>query len=344
MSNLHLITGGSGFVGCNIAKLLCARGEKVRVLDIWESDELPSEIEFIKADILDTDAVDKACEGVTHIHHNVALVPLTKAGKKYQDVNVGGTAIIIEMAKKHKVKMLCHMSSSAIFGAPNEMPIPPDGKMDALEIYGQAKADADTLVRNAMADGLPACCIRPRTVIGLGRLGIFEILFDWIKDNANIFIIGKGHQLFQFVHVDDIAEVSIQAGLQQKPGLYNVGTDRYSTLREDLEYLIKTVDKKSRVKSLPVGLSIFALTVLDKLGLSPLSPWHYLTYHKAFYYDTKHITDALGWKPKYSNREMMVDAYNHFIANFDKQNVQDDASSHKKPVKQGILKLLKKIA
>jgi len=343
MSNLHLITGGSGFIGSNIAKLLVAKGEKVRIFDIWKSEELPKQVEFIKADILDKKSVDKACLGVTHIHHNVALVPLTKAGKKYQDVNVGGTEIIIEMAKKHKVKMLCHMSSSAIFGAPNEMPIPPEGKMDALEIYGQAKADADMLVRNAMAEGLPACCIRPRTVIGLGRLGIFEILFDWIKDNANILIIGKGDQLFQFVHVDDIAEVSILAGLQEKSGLYNVGTNKFSTLREDLEYLIKTVGKKSKVKSLPVALSIFALTILDKIGLSPLSPWHYLTYHKAFYYDTEHVTKALGWKPKYSNRDMMVDAYNHFIKTFDENNVQEDASSHKKPVKQGILKLLKKI-
>lgn len=341
---MHLVTGGSGFVGSNIAKQLVARGEQVRALDIWQSDDLPDAVEFIKADILDTDAVDKACQGVAYIHHNVALVPLTKAGDKYQQVNVGGTQIIIDMAKKHKVKMLCHMSSSAIFDINSTMPIAPDAPMKAIESYGKAKADADLLVQNAIQDGLNACCIRPRTVIGEGRLGIFEILFDWIKDNANIFIIGNGKNLFQFIHVEDLANVSIESALQQKPGLYNVGTYEFATLRQDLEYTIKAVGKKSKVIGLPVGLSKVALYILDKLGLSPLSPWHYLTYHKPFYYDTQHIQDALNWTPKHSNRDMMVNAYGWFIANFDKNTIKSDASSHTKPVKQGVLKILKTLS
>ncbi len=341
---MHLITGGSGFVGSHIAKQLVARGEAVRVLDIWRSDDLPDEVAFVQADILDINAVDRACQGVDYIHHNVALVPLTKAGKKYQAVNVGGTKIIVDMAKKHRVKMLCHMSSSAIFGAPDTMPIAPESPMGALEIYGQAKADADALVQSAIKDGLPACCIRPRTVIGEGRLGIFEILFDWIKDDANIFIIGKGNNLFQFVHVEDLANVSIESALQKKSGLYNVGTHEFATLREDLEYMIRAVGKKSKVIGLPVGVSKMALYTLDKLGLSPLSPWHYLTYHKAFYYDTKHIQDALNWTPKHSNRDMMVHAYAWFVDSFNKHAIKADASSHTKPVKQGVLKMLKYIS
>lgn len=341
---MHLVTGGSGFVGSNIAKQLVARGEQVRVLDIWQSDDLPNEVDFIKADILNITALDKACQGVEYIHHNVALVPLAKAGDKYQQVNVGGTQAIIDMAKKHKVKMLCHMSSSAIFGTPDTLPIAPDARMGALEIYGQAKADADILIQNAIKDGLPACCIRPRTVIGEGRLGIFEILFDWIKDNANIFIIGDGKNLFQFVHVEDLANVSIEASLQQKGGLYNVGTHEFATLREDLEYMIHAVGKKSKVIGLPVGISKMALYTLDKLGVSPLSPWHYLTYHKPFYYNIQHIKDSLNWTPKHTNRDMLVNAYTWFIDNFNKKAIQQDASSHTKPVKQGVLKMLKRIS
>ena len=61
------------------------------------------------------------------------------------------------------------------------------------------------------------------------------MLFEWILMGP-IFVIGDGSQLFQFVHVDDLCEVSIRACLQNTPGIYNIGTDRYSSLLDDLEF------------------------------------------------------------------------------------------------------------
>ena len=58
--------------------------------------------------------------------------------------------------------------------------------------------------------------IRPRTIIGDNRLGIFAILFDWVKDNKKIPIIGNGENLFQFAHISDIVEVSIETAVKKK--------------------------------------------------------------------------------------------------------------------------------
>ena len=91
---LQVITGGSGFIGSNIAKLLLARGEKVRILDIWIDPNADKEIEFFIGDINDQKLVDRAIEDVDFVHYNVALVHLAKAGNEYKRVNVQGTKTV----------------------------------------------------------------------------------------------------------------------------------------------------------------------------------------------------------------------------------------------------------
>jgi hypothetical protein len=97
------------------------------------------------------------------------------------------------------------------------------------------------------------------------------------------------------------------------------------------------------VKSLPVGLTIGTLQLLDKVGLSPLAPWHYLTYHKEFYFDVKPLLD-MGWKPKYSNDGMFRESYDWFLDNYGKTAISEKSSAHRKPVKEKVLKLLKMLS
>ena len=89
----HLVTGGSGFLGNLISRRLLERGESVKILDIWEDVSRPKEIEFIKCDIRNRDGVAKAMRGINLVHHTVALVPLTKSGSEFREVNVIGSQI-----------------------------------------------------------------------------------------------------------------------------------------------------------------------------------------------------------------------------------------------------------
>lgn len=341
---MHLVTGGSGFLGNLIVKRLVEKGERVKVLDIWESPDKPAEAEFINADIRDREAVRQAMQGVEVVHHNVALVPLTKSGDKFWEVNVVGSEIAAEEAARAGVKSFIHMSSSALYGLP-ECPITEKTPLQPVEIYGRGKLEGELRVRKICeANGVDLVVIRPRTILGEGRLGIFQILFDWIKDSANIYVIGDGNIPFQFVHAHDLMDLYMLALAKNQPGVYNVGTPMFRTLREDLEDLIRYAGSKSRVKGLPIGATIGTLQFLDKLGLSPLAPWHYLTYHKAFYFDTTPLTD-LGWKPRYSNIDMFKESYDWFLANYDKAQPEvAGASAHRKKVKEGVLKLLKKLS
>jgi nucleoside-diphosphate-sugar epimerase len=340
----HLITGGSGFLGNLIARRLHSRGEHVRVLDIWEDASRPKEIEFIKCDIRDAEGVGRAMRGVDVVHHTVALVPLTKAGKDYWLVNVDGSRNAAEQAIKAGVKTFIQMSSSAIFGAPHQCPVTNDSPMRPVEVYGRAKLAGEMAVRELCErNRLPLVVIRPRTILGEGRLGIFQILFQWIRENRRIYVIGDGNQQFQFVHAHDLMDAYLLALDAGRPGVYNVGTDRFGTLRESLERLIAYAGSTSKVASLPVGLTINTLRLLDWLRLSPLAPWHYLTYHKAFYFDVRPLLE-LGWKPRYSNDEMFRESYDWFVQNRERLATEASASPHRSIVKQRLLGLLKRLS
>lgn len=337
-----LVTGGSGFIGSVLARTLVERGESVRVFDVIDFKDRPVGVEFVQGNIRNPADIARALDEVDTVYHNVALVPLSKAGQKFWDVNVTGTALLLDQCRKQKIKSFVHVSSSAIFGVP-QCPITDKSPLHPVEIYGRAKLAGENLVKKYITDGYTATIIRPRTVVGNFRLGIFHILFEWISENKDIYIIGKGNNLFQFVHVDDLVDAMIKSAQRGKSGIFNIGTDRFSTLREDLTAFIQKIGSTSRVRSLPATLTILALSVLDWLRFSPLAPWHYLTYHKPFYFDVSHEQETLQWQPRYSNMEAFVTAYNWYSANKDRliEEIEWEASNHHTPPKQKILKLLK---
>ena len=221
------------------------------------------------------------------------------------------------------------------------MPITDETGYCPLEAYSRSKLDAEKEVWSYMQDGGQASCIRPKTTVGGGRLGIFQILFEWISENKNVYVIGDGSNHFQFVHVADLIDACLKAATSKHCGLYNIGSARFGTLREDLELLIKTVGSRSRVIGLPVKLTVAILRILDFLNLSPLAPWHYLTYHKPFVFDISRAMKELGWAPRYSNLDGLLDSYRWYLANKHLINRNEAVSAHKNPIKQRILKILK---
>ena len=343
MKNVHLVTGGNGFLGHLIARCLLEQGERVRVLDIWDFPERSRDIEFVDCDITDRDGVARAMRDVSVVHHNAAVVPLVNSPQQFSRINRDGSRIAAEEAMRAGVDAFIHMSSSAVFGQAKS-PVTKATEFSPIEHYGASKLESETAVRETFSEtGLPLIVIRPRTIIGIGRLGIFQILFDWIGEGRRIYIIGPGDNLFQFVHPRDLIDFYMLALASQKPGDYNVGTDRFSTLREDLQALIEHAGSASRIVGLPIGASMLLLQLFDKLGISPLVKWHYRSYHKPFHFDISELL-AMGWKPRYSNVEMMIESYDWHQENPDAGSTAPGASIHRKPVAGGILNLLRRLS
>jgi nucleoside-diphosphate-sugar epimerase len=339
----HLITGGSGFVGNLVARRLHERGEQVRILDIWSDPSRPPEIEYVEASVLNRAAVAQAMAGVDVVHHNAALVAQTDAGADYWQVNVEGSRIVAEEAAKAGVQAIIHTSSTAVFGIPEDQPITNATPTRPVEPYGRSKLEGERVV-DAICERhkIPLITIRPRATLGAGRLGIFQILFEWIKENRSVYVIGSGNIRFQFIHAHDLMDFYMLALDAGKSGTYNVGTDRFGTLRGDLEQLIAYAGSTSKVKSLPEGLAINSLRLLYWLRLSPLVPWHYLTYHKACFFDAEPLL-AMGWQPRYSNMDMLQESYDWFLANAGRAG-GGQGSPHRSPLRQGALWLVKKLS
>ena len=341
----HLVTGGAGFLGSRIARALHSRGERVRVLDILPTADLPAGIEYVRADVVgDHDALQAAAEGAEVVHHTAAMVPLTKAGRRFWQVNVEGTQNMLDAARRARARLFIHVSTSAVFGVPDRCPITDETPLRPVEAYGRAKLEAERRVERAAANGLPCAIIRPRTIIGSGRLGIFQILHEWISEGRKVYVIGDGSQQHQYLHADDIVDFMLLLTEQPKPGIYNLGTDRFGPLRENLEALIRHAGTRARVVGTPVRVAIGALRLLDVLRLSPLAPWHYLTYHKPFHFDISRPMRELGWRPRYGNVDMLIESYDWFLAHRNEATVDDVRSTHRKAVKQGVLWALKHLS
>lgn len=336
----HLVTGSSGFLGSAIVKKLHNQKQEVISIDIIEDNDISKISNFHKVDIADTNVdYKKIMHGVEYIHHNAALVPLTKAGKNFHRTNVIGTKNILNQAIKYDVSHFSHMSSSAIFGKPKKNENVDYQKYKPTGIYGTSKYLAELEV-NKNKNFFKSCSvIRPRPIVAKERLGIFQILFDWAMDDKKIPIIGSGKNVFQFAHLNDLVDVSIETAEKNISGYFNIGTDRYSTLKEDLNNVFEKVGSKSKVLPINRNLCIAPLYLLDKLRLSPLSSWHYLSYDWNFHYDLSETFKKLSWRPKYSNVDMICEAFNWYKKNRDSLN--SVGSSHRTSVKQKFLKFIK---
>ncbi len=339
----HLITGGCGFLGMIIARKLIAQGKNVVSLDVWETPDQHPDVEFILGTVLDRDLVRFAMQDVEVVHHTAALVPLTKNNRLFHKVNEEGSMIVAEEAARAGVRCFIHTSSSAIFGKPN-CPVDNNSPLEPCEKYGASKLAGERAVERVSRENrMPLIVVRPRTLVGMGRLGIFQILFEWIMENRNIYVLGNGQNKIQFLHADDLIDCYMFLMNQEKPGFYNVGTDRFGTLEETLTQLIAHAGSRSKVRHLPKSLAVGTLRSLDVLGLSPLAPWHYLTYGEDFYFDLAPLKE-LGWQPKYSNVEMLNETYDQFLANYDVSKAEGGGSPHRKRVKEQILGVLKRLS
>ena len=335
-----LVTGGSGYFGSLLVERLLAAGHAVRVLDLNDAHDRPRSVELVQGDIRDPEVVRAALADIDVVYNNVAQVPLAKDHELLRTVNVDGTRLLLDTCREFGVRKVVHTSSSAVFGIPRENPVLPSTVPSPAEEYGHAKLAAEWACLDAVRHGLDVSIVRPRTILGHGRLGIFGILFEWVADGADIFVLGDGNNRYQFVHADDLADVCILAGNTAGAAVFNAGTNRFGTMREGLKALCAHAGTGSHVRSLPARPAAWGMKVAAAAHLAPFAPYHWLMYSKSLWFDIEHVQRALGWQPKYSNAEMLVDSYEWFLANRAAASA-DGQSHHRTIAKQGALTLLK---
>jgi nucleoside-diphosphate-sugar epimerase len=333
-----LVTGGSGYFGTVLAELALSRGDAVRIFDV--NPTTLAGAEFVAGDVRDRAALRAACEGIDVVFHNVAQVPLAKDRALFDAVNVGGTANLLVAARDAHVAKVVHTSSSAAFGIPDHNPVTEATPCRPLEAYGRAKLRAELLCRDAIAAGIDVTVVRPRTVLGHGRLGVMALLFEFVADGAPVFLLGDGHNRYQLVHANDLADACLRAGDRAGPSVYNVGALEFGTMRETLQALVDHAQTGAHLRSLPVAPARFAMRSLASLNLVPFAPYHWLLYSESLYFDVTKARTELDWEPRHSNSSMVIESYEWFLAHRHDSD-GESRSHHQSPVRPGLLRALK---
>ena len=337
-----LVAGGSGYFGSALVEALLGQGSRVRIFDLRENSDRSKETEMRRGDIRDLEAVRSACRGVECVYHCVAQVPLARDKRLFDSVNRLGTENILTASLDAGVRKFVYLSSSAVYGIPKSNPVDEETPPAPLEAYGRAKLAGEQKCLEFVRRGLDATIIRPRTILGQGRLGIFQMLFDLVSQGCNVPVFGRGDNLYQFVHASDLADACIRAAGRPGPSAYNCGARKFGSMRETLEALCRHAKTGSRVRGVPMGLASGLMRAAGFLRLAPFAPYHALMYGRSLYFDVSKASRDLGWEPRYSNVEMVIEDYESYLANRESILRKGGSESrHRSAVRQGVVALLR---
>jgi len=232
-----VVTGGAGFIGSNIVKLLVKKGHQVDVIDnlhIGKKEnlnEILDKANFYSIDIRNKNDLEQILKNYDGIFHEAALTAVPESFKKtqeYQDVNVTGTKNIFEIAQKEQIRVV-YASSSSIYGNAKNIPIKEDADKKPINPYGQTKLDDEKLAEEYSKNDFSVIGLRYFNVYGIGQTGsyagVITKFLEKIKNKKPFLIYGDGNQIRDFIHVEDIAKANLVAMESKiKNGFFNIGT------------------------------------------------------------------------------------------------------------------------
>ncbi|MHA1137543.1 MAG: SDR family NAD(P)-dependent oxidoreductase [Candidatus Thorarchaeota archaeon] len=224
-----IVTGASGFIGSHIVDQLLAKGYSVIGIDNMRTGRKENLSEAMKndkfrlltVDIRDANLCSMIEEDVDIIFHLAAISSVKESVENpifVNDVNVNGTVNVLELARELKVKRFVFSSSAAVYGSPEEMPVPEDCTFTPLSPYAASKVAGEMYIRSYSSSfGIDSTILRYFNVYGPRQAfseysGVISIFINQALANKPITIEGDGNQTRSFVHVSDVARFTILAG------------------------------------------------------------------------------------------------------------------------------------
>lgn len=345
-----LVTGALGFVGSYLAPFLLEKNDcEIVLFDKLKKDELikvNKRVSYVEGNIMSERDVIEVFEKYgpfVTVYHLAAEMP----NKAVSDdvlwkTNVKGTFNLISEAVKNKVKSFVFTSSNVAYGIPSVLPVTENSVPTPLEVYGRSKVQAEKELEKFKGK-INIQIFRCPVIAGIGRLGLQAILYEFISEDKNVYVLGKGLNKYQFVDVVDVCQALEKASTTTGFDIYNIGADNVMSLKELYEKVIEYADSKSKIVSLPMAPALFILSILDKLNISPLGVYQYTMMGRSLYMDTTKIKKKLKWVPKKTNLDTFLENYKWYKANKGKfvEIGSGNFSSNRSLPKMGAFKLVK---
>ena len=287
---LWAVSGGAGFLGLHLARRLLADGHEVRTLDVVPLDD--AELERVGR---------RSCAATSAIRERVRELVAGCGRRRARGCGAAdpGVARVDPLGERRPGPSTSCSEARDAGVRPRRVHLVDRGLRRARRSIRSRKttrssASAGTASRRstrkrcAASPAVETTIVRPKTFIGPERLGVFEILFDWIREGRRIYILGKGHNRYQLLAVEDLVDAIVRAATvpeaarddvqRRRDGVRHgpqrpAGADRPRRLR------------RRGSRPVPVKPAELALRTLELMRVSPLAEWHYKTAHKDSFVD-----------------------------------------------------------
>lgn len=269
-----LVTGAAGFIGSHLTERLLAAGWRVTGLDCFDSFYDPAikrrnlhacmandRFKLVEGDIRDPKAVSDACAGgvdvIVHLAARAGVRPSIEDPLLYQDVNVNGTCVMLEAARKFKVGRFVFASSSSVYGNNEKVPFSESDNVDnPISPYAASKKAGELLCHTYHhLFGININCLRFFTVYGARQRPDLAInKFTRLIDSGKpIQMFGDGSMMRDHTYIDDILS-GILAAMERFKGyrIYNLGESEPISLKDLIGAIEKAVAKRANIERLPL--------------------------------------------------------------------------------------------
>lgn len=310
-----LVTGGAGYIGSHMVRMLVKKGIDVVVLDSMEfghRQAIPDSVPLIVGNVADHDALSKLfttypCDGVMHFAGYLSVEESMRLPIKYMNNNVIGPVALLEAMREHQVKHIIFSSTAAVYGNPQSVPIPEDHPKNPVSPYGLSKWAFEALLRvYDRSYGITSIALRYFNAAGAsldglhGELHAIETHLIPLackaalgqRDSFSVFGTDyptpDGSALRDFIHIEDLGEAHILTLNALLSGhasdVYNVGTASGVSVKEIV----------SQVRS--VAKNDFLVHEKERRAGDPAM----------LIADSSRLTQEFGWRPQHSDIHTII--------------------------------------
>ena len=306
-----LVTGGTGFTGKALVRRLLDLGHEVVALDYHEglkTDELRQwGAKVVIGSVTDREVVRQCLEGVDLVQHLAAAFrELNVPNSHYDDVNVGGTRIMLEESVKAGVKRFIYCSTCGVHGNVDNPPANEDAPIKPADYYQRTKYEAEPLVMEYHKNGLPSVIIRPAAIYGPGDPERFFMIFKRV--NKGFFpMFGDGKTLYHPLYIDHLVDAFV---LVMEPGkgdgrTYLIADEEYVGIEDLVRRTAKALGVEVKVPHFPVWPVVAAGHICEKIckpfGVTPpIFPRRVDWYRQNRAFDISRAKAELGYNPSVS--------------------------------------------
>ncbi|MDD5464594.1 MAG: NAD-dependent epimerase/dehydratase family protein [Candidatus Moranbacteria bacterium] len=246
------ITGGSGFIGSHLVRVLNKSGNDIIVVDRIKPD-FP--VKYLDCDI------SKAFEqesGIDIMFHYAASPDVRKSMENPVESlknNVIATQNVLEFCRKNNVKKIVFASTSAVYGNADKVPITEEAELKPVSVYGATKASCEMLTRSYHETyGIDAVVLRYANIYGPGSThGVMHDFFQKLVSNPKILeILGDGNQSKSYLYIDDAIRATMTASKERGWNVINVGSEKETSVKE-IAFLVASAMNLQNVKFVFAG-------------------------------------------------------------------------------------------